>query len=202
MAAKSSGQSIVYVHGTNGSGKSTLARYLIMCAGGIKVIRAHPVTGAMVTYTHSRLALVGKYRTPTGGADSVQPYALVPKTAVALLRDGHHVFVEGLMSPGIDTCTTLANNAKKLGANMRFIRLDIGFYKSCQNVERRRMLTGNDKPFDPINLRKKQQSCNNWLENLAAAGLPIWGFNWEQTRDFCLSAYNLKPSGAIHVLDE
>lgn len=131
----------------------------------------------------------------------MQPYALVPKTAVALLRDGHHVFVEGLMSPGIDTCATLANSAKKLGANMRFIRLDIGFYKSCQNVERRRMLTGNDKPFDPINLRKKQQSCNNWLENLAAAGLPIWGFNWEQTRDFCLSAYNLKPSGAIHVLD-
>lgn len=201
MAAKHSGQHLIYVHGTNGSGKSTLARYLIMCAGGIKRIAPHPATGAKCTYTHSRLALVGKYSTATGGADGVQPYASVPTTALALLADGHNVMVEGLMSPGVETCKTLTRKARKFSADVRFIRLDIGFYQSCENVKRRRMLVGNTKPFDPINVRKKQKSCDGWFTNLAAAGLPIWGLNWEQARDYCLSAYGLSTAGAVRVLD-
>lgn len=201
MATKRSGPNLIYVHGTNGSGKSTLARYLIMCAGGIKRIAPHPVTGAKCTYTHGRLALVGKYSTATGGADGVQPYALVPRTAVALLADGYDVLVEGLMTPGVDTCAELTRKARKLGATTRFIRLDVGFYLSCENVKRRRYLAGNDKPFDPINLRKKQQTCHSWFERLAAAHLPIYGFNWENARDYCLSTYQLSPAGAIRILD-
>lgn len=202
MAAMDSRRHLIYVHGTNGSGKSTLARYLIMCAGGIKKIAPHPVTGAKCTYTYGPLALVGKYSTATGGADGVQPYASVPTTALALLADGYNVMVEGLMSPGVETCKTLTRKARKLGATVRFIRLDIGFYQSCINVQRRRMLVGNTKPFDPINVRKKQKSCDGWFTNLAAAGLPVWGLNWEQARDYCLSAYKLSTAGAIRVLDK
>lgn len=194
-------KALIYVHGTNGSGKSTLARYLIMCAGGIRVIKPHPRTGAKCTYTYGRLALVGKYSTATGGADGVQPYSLVPTTALALLADGHDVLVEGLMTPGVDTCAELYRKAKKLGASVRFIRLDIGFYQSCENVKRRRYLAGNDKPFDPVNLRKKQNTCQSWFERLAAAYLPIYGFDWRNTRDYCLSTYKLNPDGAVRVLD-
>lgn len=201
MATKHPRQHLIYVHGTNGSGKSTLARYLIMCSGGIKRIAPHPATGAKCTYTYGPLALVGKYRTATGGADGVQPYASVPATALALLADGHSVLVEGLMSPGVETCKTLCAKARRLGAEVRFIRLDIGFYQSCENVKRRRMLVGNTKPFDPINVRKKQKSCDGWFTNLAAAGLPIYGFNWEQARDYCLFAYKLSTAGATRVLD-
>jgi len=135
MATRSSGQArplkLIYVHGTNGSGKSTLARYLLMCAGGIKDIKPHAATGAHCTYSWRRLACVGKYRALTGGADGVQPYALVPTTALALLKDGYDVLVEGLMSPGVETCKTLTRKAQKLGASVRFIRLDIGFYQCC-----------------------------------------------------------------------
>lgn len=192
---------LTYVHGTNGSGKSTLARYLIMCAGGIRSIHPHPRTGAKCTYTYGPLALVGKYSTATGGADGVQPYSLVPQTALALLEDGRDVLVEGLMTPGVDTCADLYRKARKLGASVRFIRLDIGFYQSCENVKRRRHLVGNDKPFDPINLRKKQNTCQSWFGRLADAKLPIYGFNWENARDYCLSAYRINPNGAIRVLD-
>ncbi len=192
---------LVYVHGTNGSGKSTLARYLLMCAGGIKEIKPHAVTGAYCTYSWRRFACVGKYRALTGGADGVQPYALVPKTALALLKDGYDVLVEGLMSPGVETCQTLHDRAVKMGVKVKFIRLDIGFYQSLQNVLRRRMLAGNEKEYDPGNLRKKQRSCDGWLENLGAAGLPVWGLNWEQALDYCLQNFNLNTEGAKRVLD-
>lgn len=196
------GPALVYVHGTNGSGKSTLARYLIMCSGGIKAIKRHPVTTAKCTYTYGRLALVGKYSTATGGADGVQPYALVPQTALALLKDGHNVLVEGLMSPGVETCAKLHRAAMKLGAvSVKFIRLDIGLFQSCENVKRRRMLVGNVKPFDPINVKKKQQSCDGWLVNLAAAHLPVWGLDWENTLGYCLSTFKLHPDGAVRILD-
>lgn len=201
MGRKDHKLALTYVHGTNGSGKSTLARYLIMCAGGVARTERHPKTNAWVTYTHGRLALVGKYTTATGGADGVQPYSLVPKTALALLRAGWPVLIEGLMSPGVETCRKLHEDAVKLGTYVKFIRLEIGFFQSCENVKRRRMLVGNTKPFDPINVRKKQQSCDGWLTNLGAAHLPIWGLNWEQTRDYCLSTYRLNTDGAIRILD-
>jgi len=194
-------QSLIYVHGTNGSGKSTLARYLLMCAGGIRKIAQHPVTEAYCTYSYGRLACVGKYRALTGGADGVQPYALVPKTAIALLQDGCDVLIEGLMSPGVETCQALHDRAVRLGAYVRFIRLDIGFYQSVQNVLRRRMLAGNEKEYDPGNLRKKQRSCDGWLENLGAAGLPIYGLDWNNTRDLCMQNFGLTTEGATRVLE-
>jgi len=205
MATRSSGQArplkLIYVHGTNGSGKSTLARYLLMCAGGIKDIKPHAATGAHCTYSWRRLACVGKYRALTGGADGVQPYALVPTTALALLKDGYDVLVEGLMSPGVETCKTLTRKAQKLGASVRFIRLDIGFYQSVQNVLRRRMLAGNEKEYDPGNLRKKQRSCDGWFENLAAAGLPIYGFGWDNALSYCMQNYGLTTEGAKRILE-
>lgn len=205
MATRRTGQArplkLIYVHGTNGSGKSTLARYLLMCAGGIKTIARHPSTGAYCTYSWKRLACVGKYRALTGGADGVQPYALVPKTAIALLKDGRDVLIEGLMSPGVETCADLTKSAQKLGADVRFIRLDIGFYQSVQNVLRRRMLAGNEKDYDPGNLRKKQRSCDGWFENLAAAGLPIYGFEWTNTLSYCMESYGLTTEGATRVLE-
>lgn len=193
--------SLIYLHGCNGSGKSTLARTLIMCSGGIKSLKRHKATGGKCTYTNSKLTLVGWYKSPTGGADGVQPYALVCPTALALLAEGKDVLIEGLMSPGIATCQKLYKDAKKLGAYVRFIRLDIGYHQAVENVKRRRMLVGNTKPYDPINLKKKQDSCNHWLTNLAAAHLPIYGLNWQQAKDLCMQAYNLDTEGATRILE-
>lgn len=201
MAKFGISQALIYVHGTNGSGKSTLARHMIMCSGGVKKLTKHKVTGAKVTYTYGKLALVGWYRSPTGGADGVQPYASVPITALALLKDGHNVLVEGLMTPGVETCAKLCNAAKKLNVYMKFIKLDIGYFQSLENVKRRRSLTGNTKEFDPSNLRKKQRSVEGWFENLAAAHLPVYGLDWENTRDLCLSAFKINSNGAVRLLD-
>lgn len=194
-------QAFVYVHSTNGAGKSTLARYLIMCSGGIRKLGKHPKTGAKVTYTYGKLALVGWYSSPTGGADGVQPYKLVPETAIALLQDGHNVLVEGLMSPGVETCKTIYKNAAKLNAYMKFIKLDIGYYQAVENVKRRRYLTGNTKPYDPINLRKKQRSVDGWFTNLAAAHLPVYGLDWNNTKGLCMQQFGLTVKGATRVLE-
>ena len=193
-------RALIYVHGTNGSGKSTLARHCIMYSGGIANCTRHPKTGAKVTYTRGKLALVGWYRSPTGGADGVQPYADVPRTALALLADGHNVLVEGLMTPGIETCTNIYKGATKFGAYMKFIRLNIGIYQSIENVKRRRQLVGNVEPFDPRNVRKKYETGERWLENLGAARLPVYGLDFTNAKSICMEAFHLKPSGATRVL--
>lgn len=195
-----SARALIYVHGTNGSGKSSLARYLIMCSGGIRKMDKHPKTGAKVTYTHGNLALVGWYRSPTGGADGVQPYADVPRTALALLRDGHDVLVEGLMTPGVNTCVDLYNRAVKLGAYVKFIKLDIGIFKCIQHVKWRRRLAGNTKPLDEHNLRKKHATCERWFENLAAARIQPYGLDWNNTKSICMQAFKLNIKGATRIL--
>lgn len=153
-------------------------------------------TGAVLTHTRKYLVLVGPYRTATGGADSVQPYALVPKTIHHSLVQGYSVFCEGLMTPGVETCRQIWASSVKLRVDVTFLLLDVPIDECIAHVQARRDRKGNDKPYDPELLVKKHRSSSNWIENLKAAGLPTQKLPWKAARDFCLHAYNLSAEGA------
>ena len=180
----------IYVHGAGGSGKTTLARSLITCAGGVSDTRPCP-SGAVVSYTPASVALVGSYRSATGGADGVQPYALVPKAIEDLLNDGYSVFCEGLMSPGVETCRRIFQTTKRYHATCSFIALDVSIEECTAHVIKRRLRKGNLKPYDNDLLVKKHRSVMNWVGNLKNAGIPASKMTWPQARDYCLRTFNL-----------
>lgn len=186
---------LIYVHGCNGSGKTTLARVVIACAGGI--VRTEPCTpdGALVSYTPRSVALIGPYRSATGGADSVQPYALVPAAIHQTLVDGYDVFVEGLMTPGLETCRAIWKDAAKMRVQARFILLDVPIDRCTRHVQARRNRKGNEKPYDNAHLVKKHRSASSWIDNLKRAGIPAYRLPWWKARNHCLAVFGLSAEG-------
>lgn len=196
------GRRLIYVHGANGCGKSTLARYLLICSGGVVQTRVCPSGGASLTETTSGPVFVGRYRTATGGADGVQPYASVVMALQWLLRSSaKHIFVEGLMTPGVATCGVIYQTAHNFGVRCDFILLDIPTEVCTCNVLTRRARKGNEKPYDNAHLLKKHKSAGNWANNLRAAGMPCHNLTWRKARDYCCRSYGVGPSGTIGLLD-
>lgn len=205
MGRNSVVSSLIYVHGANGSGKSTLARQIIMAAGGIAAMAPWGEDEVVVTFTRSErsIALVGKYSTPTGGADSVQPYALVPATALRLLGEGYNVLVEGLMTPGVETCKGIHRQATRHSVDgaCHFVLLDVPVETCTRNVITRRTRKGNLKRYDNAHLVKKHRSASNWIDNLKAAGLPAHRLTWREARDYCYRVFKINSDGASGILD-
>ena len=208
MGGYSVSPTLIYVHGANGSGKSTLARQVIMAAGGVRSMAPWGPHQTIVTFTRGSdrkgpIALVGKYSTPTGGADSVQPYAHVPATALALLREGYNVLVEGLITPGVDTCKAINAQATKYqtDALVEFVLLDVDIDTCTRHVLERRTRKGNAKTYDNSHLVKKHRSASNWIDNLKAAGLTARRMPWRNARDHVFKVFAINADGATAVLD-
>jgi hypothetical protein len=188
----------IFVHGAGGSGKSTLARVLIACAGGVSSSSPLP-KGAVISYTPAKVALLGPYHTPTGGVDSIHPYALVPQAIKHLLyvEAWPYVFAEGLMTPGVETCRQIYVAATRMRAKAHFVLLDVPIDVCTRNVEARRARKGTDKPYDNHHLIKKHQSANNWIRNLHDAGIPnTHKLTWKKALRFCMNQFELS---AEHV---
>lgn len=193
---------LIYVHGANGSGKTTLAHVLMTCAGRpVRLVSPPTPQTAPSTHTKDGLVLVGPYRSATGGADSVQPYAFVPHTISHYIRKGKNVFVEGLMTPGVDTCRWIYEDAKKHGAKVTFIWLDVNISTCTAHVLARRARKGNEKPYDNAHLVKKHKSSFSWAQNLAKLGLPVQALTWEKARAYCLSEFRLTAPPIASLLD-
>lgn len=193
-------KTLVYVHGTNGSGKSTLARAML-AAGGAQTVNEvdHDTTQkvkAHITWTRSGLALAGKYGAACGGVDGVQPYEAVHSILQrAVMYDGACVFAEGLVTPGQDTCVKFASYFDRAV----FILLDTPDTVCIKNVLARRAVKGNDKPYDPKNLYRKQVSARNWATRLERAGLEVHRLQYRQARTLCLELLGL-PEPSAHQL--
>ena len=166
----------IYVHGTNGSGKSTLARAVIAASGGTTGIN-YILPNKKATYTHtaSGLVLVGKYGTACGGVDGLSPYASIFSVVGTNAAMGRNVFAEGLITPGVETCSTLAAAFEQ----HLFIHLDTPIEQCIQNVLARRGRKGTIKEYDPSNLLKKSQSARNWASRLDKAGLHTASLTWD-----------------------
>jgi hypothetical protein len=190
----------IYVHGPNGAGKTTLAYSLITCAGGI-VEEKRTKAGALLSITKENVVFIGKYRTACGGADGVQPYSLVPDAVRVCLANKRHVFCEGLMTPGVETCQTMARFARYHRVNAVFILLDASIDVCTRHVVERRERNGNFKPYDNAHLVKKHRSSKNWANNLRAAGLTCLNLKWGEARDYCQRSFGITADRAIGLLD-
>lgn len=178
---------IIYVHGTNGSGKSTLARAVIKAAGGvIGVSCIHNNRKATYTHTEAGVIMVGKYGNACGGVDGVSPYSAAIDIALEQVELwDRKVFMEGLATPGLETC-------QKLGPGALFIFLDTPVEQCIENVLKRRAVRGNDKPYDPANLYKKLRSAESWAKRLELHGLNVVRLSWDNAYTRILREYGLK----------
>lgn len=178
---------LVYVHGTNGSGKSTLARAVATAAGGIVDVRELP-TNRKARWTLTRkVVLIGKYGNACGGVDGLSPYAAI-HDIMPRLR-GAHVFAEGLITPGVETCQKLADYKDE----HLFIALCTPIQDCIRHVLQRRKAKGNTKPYDPANLLRKAESVLSWHRRLNAAGLKCELMTFEEAYLSTLELLGLQP---------
>ncbi len=183
---------LIYVHGTNGSGKSTLARAVLAAAGGPKAVASLKGIGKATWTTTAQPGrfLVGKYLTACGGVDGILPYALVGNVMAELAYDGledTHVFAEGLVTPGGETCAWFAS----MFSRAVFILLDTPEEQCIQNVIKRRAAAGNTKPYAADNLFKKARSARSWATNLERRGLEVQRLQYQQALQLSLKLMSL-----------
>lgn len=187
-------RNLVYVHGTNGSGKSTLARALLAAAGGVRSQRKLPQhKKAIVTFTQAGPVFLGQYGSACGGVDGVSPYA-----AVHDLVDeaDHHIFAEGLVTPGLETCQRLAERAGGLHA---FVVINVHPDEAVRNVLTRRARKGTDKEYNPDNLLKKHRTAMLWADRLEKHGLEVHRVSWEDAYDLALGVLELPAPQPHHL---
>lgn len=184
---------LVYVHGTNGSGKSTLARGVLAAAGGAQGV-SKLMGNPKATWTHTGTAgmvLAGKYGNACGGVDGMQPYAALHDVLKENVANVAHVFAEGLVTPGVDTCATFASYFDEAV----FILLDTPDTVCIKNVLNRRAAKGTTKPYDPKNLYRKQASARSWADRLERAGLNVQRLQYRQAYILTLELLGLpEPS--------
>lgn len=189
----------VYIHGTNGAGKTTLARALMICTQGAIIeatVKECPVTISCRPMMKD-VCFIGKYRTATGGMDTVQPYAAGVEAAIARGKDfGDPVVMESLITPGIDTCKQLSKIP-----GLVFFWLDTPVEQCIRNTLARRAARGNDNEFDPSNLERKAQSVASWYKRLQEAGLNVERGNWEYVYARCKQILDItEPDGELMLL--
>lgn len=199
---------LVYVHGTNGSGKSTLARAVIAAAGGQTLYDRHPdLPRAASTHTARGVVLLGRYRAACGGVDLIAPYQDVLSEITRQVHtrqriDGHpdniKVFAEGLITPGVETCTRMA--MKFLDAH--FIHLDTPEEQCHANMLARRKRMGKaDQPYDPRNIYSKARSARSWVANLQRSGLNAYGLQYAAARETVFQLLGLTELTVDELLD-
>lgn len=179
---------LVYVHGTNGSGKSTLARAVIAAAGGQTAYDRHPkLPRAASTHTARGLVLLGRYRAACGGVDLIAPYQDVLEEIkrqtmrkAIFGKEPPNVFAEGLITPGVETCTRMASQFD----DAHFIHLDTPEEQCHANMLARRKRMGKaDQPYDPRNIYSKARSARSWVNNLQRSGLNAYGLQYTEARE-------------------
>lgn len=186
-------KTLVYVHGTNGSGKSTLARAVLAAAGGLDAyVPTHSGKQGKAGFstTPRGVALLGAYVRACGGVDGFSPYAHIHEVLVhvreASLGEAD-VFAEGLITPGVETCQTLASHFDRAV----FIVLNTPPEVCIANVLSRRARKGNDKPYTPEKLHDKHRSALRWGDRLERVGLEVHRLKYPQAYTLSLELLGL-----------
>lgn len=181
---------LVYVHGTNGSGKSTLARGVLAAAGGIAEyvpVKSGKQGKSGWTGTPRGVVLLGSYHRACGGVDGFSPYALIHEVLQGHAEFKTQVFAEGLITPGVETCTQFATYFDRAV----FIALSTPIDTCIQNVLARRKRVGNVKPYTPEKLISKHASALRWADRLAAVGLETYKMPYREAYEFSLELLGL-----------
>lgn len=191
--------SFVYVHGTNGSGKSTLARAVLAAAGGVRDLSCL-ADNKKATWTNTpdgKVVLAGRYGNACGGVDGIQPYADLHRILAGSASFDRNVFAEGLITPGVETCTVFASYFD----HHAFIFLDTPVEQCVANVLKRRARKANDNEYNPANLYKKHQSAASWADRLEKAGLQVFRAQYPEALRLTLARLSLTAPSLEDLLN-
>src|ERR1700693_2328598 len=152
---------IVNISGTNGSSKSTIVRAILQ-----KGAPAKPLYGVLgpkqpqayalsVNLVQARLFVLGPYKTPTGGADQIQPFSLIPELIKKYAALGHVLF-EGLLCSG--AFGQVQQTLELWGKSSVVAIMDTPLEVCIRNTQSRRTVRGTKRLFNPKNLTDKYKS--------------------------------------------
>jgi len=151
---------VINISGTNGSGKSTIVRAILRMYSpkplygvlGPKQPEAYQLSWK---YWAKPVFVLGPYRTPTGGADQIQPFSLIPELIEKYAKRGHVLF-EGVLCSGSFGCVQKAMEV--YGKESIVAVMDTSLEVCISNTQGRRDKKGITRPFDPKNLVNKYKS--------------------------------------------
>jgi energy-coupling factor transporter ATP-binding protein EcfA2 len=195
-------KTLIYVHGTNGSGKSTLARAVLTAAGGLTAyVPTHSGKQGKAGYsvTPREVVLLGAYVRACGGVDGFSPYAHIHQVLawISLANRGDaSVFAEGLITPGVETCQTLASHFDRAV----FVVLNTPPDVCIANVLTRRARKGNTKPYTPEKLHDKHRSALRWGDRLEAVGLEVFRLDYDHAYSLSLELLGLPLPSVEDIL--
>lgn len=157
---------VVNLRGTSGSGKTTIVRHVLSRGSWEKWKQDGKVLG----YYNNELmwAVVGSYENTCGGCDGIKTQDETESRIKTLLSCGYSVLFEGLL---ISTLTSRWEKfAKNIDANMLFYYLDTPIEECIERVKQRRILAGNQKPFNTENTVNRVKAIETTRQKLTAAG--------------------------------
>lgn len=164
---------ILSVRGTFGSGKTTAVRQflndypttaMLNLAGKALGYR----TDASSAGVNTPIYVVGSYANTCGGTDGIKDQATVASRILAAHPLGHVLF-EGALVSASGLAGQVTQAIHPTGCDV-YSFLNTPEELCIERVLGRRKAAGNDKEFDPVNLRDKFKSVLNCYKNLRKEG--------------------------------
>jgi hypothetical protein len=162
---------IINLRGNHGSGKTTVVRGFLTQHGGTPRYGALGLMkpeaySVVVPSVPAGVYVLGPYQTATGGADNIQPYPLICKLVSKYAAMGHVVF-EGVL---ISTTYGAVGELMERSGEGVMIFLDTPLEQCIRNVQSRRDLRGDARPFDSAQLKAKMRSIATVRERVIREG--------------------------------
>jgi len=166
---------IIDIRGTNGAGKSTLVRELGL-VGSLK----HD--GVWITDGQGfKFKVIGKYDTPCGGCDGVKTMDLVTREAYHYHSLGYPTIIEGAIIGTI--FQRFDRLAERVDNEYVVIHLTTPVETCIQQVLSRRMMAGNDTPFDANkSLVPRFHAIQSAVAKFEAAGRHVVRANFDSAK--------------------
>lgn len=164
---------IINVRGANGSGKSTCVRRIlelhtlrepIMVEG-----RGRPLGYTCHRDEKPKLLIPGSYENPTGGCDTISSADLIYSMVIESARGGADVLFEGIVAQ--HNTTKLLEIHREIPVLV--IRLATTEDECVEAVKQRRAARGDDREFDPKNVRKEYRSVMSSERRLLNNGVAV-----------------------------
>jgi hypothetical protein len=161
---------LINLRGTHGAGKSTIVR------GFLDANAARPIYGALglrpeaykMSFAGKTSYVIGPYETACGGADGVQPYALICPLIEKYAAAGDVIF-EGALISGC--WGTVGRLLERWGREAIVAFLNTPPEECVRRVTARRAQRGDARALNPANLIQKHAAIARLKLKLDAAGI-------------------------------
>lgn len=166
---------ILRISGTFGSGKTTSVRQFLNGYPSEELRNsANKIMGYKVDASSAGISqpiyVVGKYDNVCGGTDAISTQQEIADRVLAAHKFGHVIY-EGALVSGSGLAGAVTKAVHETGCDV-YAFLDTPEQVCIERVIGRRQAAGNDKEFNPKNLKHKFVSVVNTYKALKAAGYP------------------------------